>query len=449
MELILMKEEKLIARVRRKREFTNPEKFPNHPIMKLLDNETVQKIQKLRNQEGLRFKDFQILLCDEQPSEKNPTDCQKKEDCQECPRFKRCEQADLIVWAEAFRGLEMPKKVYGGKSHLSEDLHRLFDADLLGRGEGGTYIKASIKSPKHKALLKRAMLRDCVKTCPPDMIQMRGDDCFLFLRKEAFEGNDEKDREFWESVEKVRAGLLVLAARNALTKSSKDFKKQVVHLEGAEEKIHLQRYLLDHISTRLASLGLDESMFAEELSPICDFDLGFSEETIREINAKLKQANDVILEAKRKSSNALWTMRLTDSPADAFAQLTMEFVFDLEPDLFESLMEGQIKRKLTAAFTSHQQPLSTSAKAARIRANTWLISDDENHYLIEKSGNEVHVAKKKQGEKMDMPAILETWQHLRSEEAFSLWFSQSRMHIPLKLREESPMVIIDSISTGP
>ncbi len=444
-----MKEEKPIARVRRKREFTNPEKFPNHPIMKLLDNETVQKVQKLKNQEGLRFKDFQILLCDEQPSEKNPTDCQKREDCQECPGFERCKQADLIVWAEAFRGLEMPKKVYGRKSHLSEDLHKLFDANLLERGEGDTYIKASIKSPKHKALLKRAMLRDCVKTCPPDMIQMRGDDCFLFLRKEAFEGNDEKDREFWETVEKVRAGLLVLAARNALTKSSKDFKKQVALLKRDEEKIHLQRYLLDHISTRLASFGLDESMFAEELSPIRDSDLGLNEERRKEIDDKLKQANDVVLEAKRKSSKALWTMRLTDSLADAFAQLTMEFVFDLEPDLFESLMEGRIKRKLTAAFTSHQQPLSTSAKLARISANIWLISDDENQYLIEETDDGVHVAKKKQGEKLDMSTILEIWQHLRSEEAFITWFSQSGMYIPLGSREESPLVIVDSINIGP
>ena len=111
--------------------------------------------------------------------------------------------------------------------------------------------------------------------------------------------------------------------RQALRQVSERFSKEVADTANKVDKFRLQRYLMDHISLRLASWGLDESEFASELSQIREHLIGLTEAERLEAELALRNETEVVREPKKEISKAYWLQGDQGSPGNTYIKLMM------------------------------------------------------------------------------------------------------------------------------
>jgi len=429
------------SRKRRAREFIEPESLEKHPIVRLFDNEAVKKITSSRHEHGLRFKDFQILLCKEPPIIKIPRGCSKK--CKNCAKFKRCNAATYMIWYDVLReGSVIHKDFYKWKSNLAADLRRLLDGEYLRKPARGYYESTDEKRTKYSIDFRKRSLKKLLGACPRDDIQIWKDACFLFADRKLLKTDEKEEIELEESIQVLRYDLLRLTVRRKLADIAEVFLKRAGELKNAREKVHLRHVLLEHIVQRLGNLGLNIDHFKEELTDIRDVDLGVSEESQQIIEGVLKEENEKLLMVKRRVSTEFWTATLAHSTADRFEVLTLDRLFELPQSFKWSLKENNVDRNLREAFRSHHKLLSRGVRLSAAEQNTWSLRDRDSEYLLRDNGKLIVVSQKRKGEGLDLIEIERIRGLLENEQVFQEWFQSSEMFISPDVREEGPLVII-------
>jgi hypothetical protein len=431
------------ARKRRRREFTRPETLVRHPIITLFDTGQVKAVLSLRNEQGLRFRDFQYLLCNEQPARKIPKDCRRVENCGNCDMFRRCKKAEYGIWSMTSSGrFFRPEKIYDRKSHLADDLRRLCEEGYLRKGRRGYYERAEGRLPEDSIAFKKRTLSRLLDSCPPDLIHLREDACLLFMTNDMLRSDEDEIRKLDTSIQLTKNTLLELTMKCVLANVTRSFQDELSRLKNDRKKVYLFQYLVEHISTRLGSLGLDEEQFKNELAAIKSTDLGLSVEKRAEIERTLRGEKEGLFKAKQRISKALWLSGSTDSTTEKVELLTLEPLFRMRKESEEWLKEGDISHEFRSAFENNHGPLAPNAHLTRVAKDAWALTDQDRHYVIRDTGRSIIISRRKEGEEFDV-AILEKLERLlKEEEDFQKWFDNTDMRISLEMAEETPLVVV-------
>lgn len=443
-------------RERRPRRYITSESLASHPVVELFDRKDVQEILRKTNRNGLSFSEIQYLLCDEEPAPKTPKTCPKKTDCAECSMIDNCRKARFAMWSAVKTRIGKP--IYVRRSNLADDLHRFCEEHYLHPpDERGCYTRGERKGSKVDAYAlssrKRKLLEEMNRQFPDEVRIVNGRSVIVGAK----DGDaDEVLKELDSHIQAIEEGLLLLTVREALRQVSKRFLREVAATNDKADKVRLQGYLMDHISLRLASWGLDEIEFEAELLRIREHPLGLTAAERLEAESALSKEAEAVRGPKIEVSKAYWLQGDRGKPGNVYIKLMMEPLLKIMKEDADDLTEGQVGDDMCMLFQKKGAFLSKKAKACVLDYDTWLIKDEEHEYVVVRAGGRLQVYRARDDVEMNVRTIIDVKTILDRESNFAKRFEEVGLDLSLDLKKWTPMIVIgfadrsdDSMGKGP
>lgn len=291
---------------RRGREFTTSETLALHPIVLLFNKPEVREVMRSRNEDSLRFLDFQYCLCQELPSP-SPKDCPELSNCNECHRFKRCPSTRLRDWDRRLSSEQLEDmRVFSRKSHLARNLHRLDDKGYIDKVGWGRYRLIENEQHSNIAAAIKKYLRRVIGECPVDLILVHESGSYFPMPMELPEEFEEDFNELSLLANRMRAKIGELKMKSVLLDIADAFERELSRMKRDKDRVYVERYLKNHIEIQLVNLGLDEKDFKDQVDGIFSVRLDIDKSELKRIEKEIEEEERAVRDARRDISKAFW-----------------------------------------------------------------------------------------------------------------------------------------------
>ncbi len=291
---------------RRERKFTTHETLVRHPIVLLLGRREVKDVMSSRKEDDIRFGDLQYILCQELPSS-SPRDCPQVADCEDCYKSKKCLSTRLKDWDRKFSARQLKDmRVYTQKSHLADDLRRLDHEGYVDKTGWGRYRLVEDEQYRNTAMAVKKYLQRTIGDWPVDLILSHKSGYYFLLAGELREEFEKDLNELGRLSDQVRNKISELRIKSILVDIADAFERELSRMERDKDRVHLERYLKNHIEIQLVNLGLDEEDFKDQVDGIFSVRLDIDKSELKRIEKEIEEEERAIREARRDISRAFW-----------------------------------------------------------------------------------------------------------------------------------------------
>lgn len=306
---------------RRERRFTTHETLVRHPIVLLFGRPEVKDVTSSREEDDVRFSDLQFLLSQELPSS-SPGDCPQVADCEDCYKSKKCLSTRLKDWDRKFSARQLKDmRVYTQKSHLADDLRRLDHEGYVDKTGWGRYRLVEDEQYRNTAMAVKKYLQRTIGDWPVDLILSHKSGYYFLLPGELREEFEEDLNELGRLSDQVRNRIGELRMKSILLDVAAAFERELSRMERDKDRVHLERYLKNHIEIQLVNLGLDEEDFKDQVDGIFSVRLDIDKSELKRIEKEIEEEERAIREARRDISRAFWLEQERSSWAEKYDSL--------------------------------------------------------------------------------------------------------------------------------
>ncbi len=307
----------------RRSEHTRHQRLAASPAIRLYDNPKVRDaLSSGKGMRGLRFSDFQYLICREKP----PFDirlCPKSRDCSKCGNEGTCGQKRYKKWRDEFTEEELNEMVaYNHKSNLAHALRRLVGLEYLIQDKDGCYVRIdSIPQAVPRAAIKDHVER-LVVGCDIGRIWSNGKGYFFYFERESLPDECENDLAFLSLLlSAIKITLRRIATMVWVREAAKAFRKEVDNIESDYEKLHLRWHLGDHMRRHLGNVGLRGEKIDARIQALLEVDVKIDARKRERMEKEIERTEEKVKKLRVEISRVLGVVPKEKQWSDMYEML--------------------------------------------------------------------------------------------------------------------------------
>ncbi|MEE9341188.1 MAG: hypothetical protein V3V21_05950, partial [Thermoplasmata archaeon] len=159
-------------------------------------------------------------------------------------------------------------RTYSRKSHLSDHLRRLDNEGYIDKIGWGRYRLAENEQYRNAAAAVKKYLLRTLEKWPVHLILPHRSGYFFLMPGELREEFEEDLNQLGHLSDQVRDKISELRMKSVLVDIADAFERELSRMKRDKDRVHLERYLKNHIEIQLVNLGLDEEDFKDQVDGI-------------------------------------------------------------------------------------------------------------------------------------------------------------------------------------